>query len=57
MRKKELLKIAVGERLTTKRGFIVRTTPTQWRVVNVSGGRARWVETLVLLRNGFVVKL
>jgi hypothetical protein len=52
----KMLKMKVGAKLYTRRGFVVRTTPTQWRVVRkiTNLSRARWVATLTYIDGQFV---
>jgi hypothetical protein len=52
----KMLKMKVGSKLHTRRGFIVRTTPTQWRVVRkiTNLSRPRWVATLTNIDGQFI---
>jgi hypothetical protein len=56
--KNRLLKMRVGSRITTKHGFIVRTTKTQWRVVRgTSLSNLRWTTTFVQNESGEFVRI
>lgn len=52
----KMLKMKVGSKLMTCRGFVVRTSTLQWRVVRKHGllSRPRWVATLMLVEGRFV---